>query len=810
MKTTSKYRLKPEDLKNSCNPDFFKFKSTAELKPLTGTVGQERGVRSVDFGLGIKTFGYNLYIAGPVGTGKRTTVLSYVNAQAEKDPVPSDWCYVNNFENPDNPINLKFLPGEAVKFQKDMHELISDCQISISRAFEDKEYETRRKKILDEFQKERDSLIEKFQKLAKAKGFSVQITTGGIYTVPLAEGKAMERDEFEKLSEDKKKKIKELSQELQGEIEEIQNKIKNLDKNARQKIKELDTSVALYAVGHLLENLKKKYKDNEKIIKYLKDIEKDIIEHLDDFKSLEQKEGQLFGIAIPLAMPSFSRYNVNVLVDNSKLKGAPVVYETNPTYYNIFGAVEYRSQLGMVSTDFNMIKAGAIHRANGGYLIVQAFDLLTSPFSWEALKRTIRGREIRSENMFEYYRPFPAASIQPEPIPLNVKVIMLGNFYIYQLLYELDEDFRRLFKVRSDFDIEMQRDKPHLDRYAAFIGARCNEGNLKHFTPQAVARVVDYGSRLVDNREKISTRFMEISDIISEASFWAEKEKNKLVTAPDVDKAIEEKAYRSRIIEDKIQELIENGTIMIDAYGRVTGQVNGLSIYEFGDYRFGKPSRITCVTQVGKGGVLAIEREVKLSGPIHSKGVLIMSGYLGMKFGYDKPLTLSASLCFEQLYEEIEGDSASSSELYALLSSLSGLPLEQGIAVTGSVNQYGKIQPIGGVNEKIEGFFAVCKAKGFTGSQGVIIPKQNIRNLMLKDEVIETVRKNKFFIYAIENIDEGIEILTHRKAGKLLKTGHYERGSVYWLVDKRLREFSQRMREVSETRKKKRTSRRKK
>ena len=799
----AKYRLKPEELKNSCNPKFFKFKSTANLKPLTGTVGQERGVRAIEFAMGIKTAGYNLYVAGPVGTGKRTTALSYVNTTAQKESVPSDWCYVNNFENPDCPIAVKLPPGNAIKFEKDMRECISDCRITISRAFEDKEYESRRKNVLDGFQKERDGLIEKFQKVAKAKGFSVQITSGGIYTVPVARGKAMEKTEFEKLSENKKSEIKKISQKLQGEIDEIQRKIKALDKDAREKLKELDSSVSLYAIGQLFEGLKKKYKDNKKILKYLTDVEKDIIEHVDDFKSTEPKEAQVLGISLPMMAPSFSRYNVNVIVDNSKVKGAPVIYETNPNYYNLFGAIEYRAQLGSMSTDFNMIKDGAIHRANGGYLIVQAIDLLSSPFSWEALKRTIRGNEIRPENMFENYRPFPASSIKPESIPLNFKVIMLGNFYIYHLLYELDEDFRRLFKVRADFDVEMKRDKAHLDRYASFISTRCQEGHLKHFDPQAVARVVDYGSRLVNDKDKISTRFMEVSDIINEASFWANK--NNLVTAKDVDKAIEEKSYRSRIIEDKIEELIEKGTIMIDTAGKVPGQVNALSVYELGDYRFGKPSRITCITQVGKGGVLAIEREVKLSGPIHSKGVLILSGYLGMKFGRHKAVSLSASLCFEQLYDEIEGDSASSSELYALLSSLSDLPIDQGIAVTGSVNQYGKIQPIGGANEKIEGFFAVCKARGLTGKQGVVIPKQNVRNLMLKDEVIEACKQKKFSIYAIEEIDEGVEILTGTKAGRLLKSGRYEAESVYGLADKKLREFNKKFHLKGDDKKKKRS-----
>jgi lon-related putative ATP-dependent protease len=516
---------------------------------------------------------------------------------------------------------------------------------------------------------------------------------------------------------------------------------------------------------------------------------------LDDFKSTEKPKTSIPGLEALIPETSFDKYKVNLIVNNMDQQGAPVVWENNPTYYNLVGRVDFKARLGALVTDFTQIKAGALHKANGGYLILQAMDVLTNPLSWDALKRTLRSGTVQIENIAEQYGLIPTSTLKPEPIPVNVKVVLIGSSFIYHLLYAFDEDFRKLFKVKADFDIEMSRSKDHVEKYAQFIQARVKEAGLKPFHKTAVAKVVEYGSRLIQDKQKLSTRFIEIADLVAESSFWASRNGNAYVTAEDVRKAISEKIYRSNLIEEKIQELIDEGVIMIDTEGAIPGQVNGLSVYQAGDYVFGRPSRITCRTYIGRQGVTHIERETKMSGRIHDKGVLILAGYLAGMYATDKPLTLGASLTFEQLYEEVDGDSASSAELYALLSSLADLPLRQDIAVTGSVNQRGEIQPIGGVNEKIEGFFEVCKAKGLTGSQGVLIPRSNIRHLMLKEEVVDAVREGKFHIWAVSNVDEGIEILTGVPAGVRDENGQFPPDSVHGRVNAKLQYFADVVRE---------------
>jgi lon-related putative ATP-dependent protease len=794
--TSNKTRLSKKDLREYCDPNIFHFETTEEVPPLVGTIGQERGVKAIEFALSIKTPGFNLYVAGLPGTGKNSTIRSYVQKFAETERVPSDWCYVYNFADPVRPIAISLPPGMGRVFAKDMDELIESCKVEIPRAFESEEYERRRSKILSKFQEEREVAFTEIQKDAKEKGFAVQLTTAGIVTIPLVRGKPISPEEFAELPEKAKSELQSKSEVLQSEIRDALKRIRNLEKEARNKVDELDKEIALFAIGHLLEDLKEKYKEYPKVVKHLDAVEQDIIEHLEDFKPTEQKsEISVPGLEFLQKPPIFNRYKVNVLVNNSQLKGAPMVVEPNPTYYNLFGKLEYKAEFGAMVTDFSMIKPGAIHRANGGYLILQALDLLLNPFSWEALKRTIRSREARIENIGEQYRAVPAATLRPEPIPVNLKVILIGNPFIYHLLYYLDEDFKRLFKVKADFDTQMERNKEHIDRYAAFISARCRGLGLRHFDKTAVAKVVEYGSWLAGDKKKLSTRFMEIADLISEASFWAAQNGNKHVTAKDVQNAIEAKTFRSNMIEEKIQELIKESVILIDTEGAIEGQINGLSVIDLGDYAFAKPSKITARVGLGKAGVINIEREAKMSGRIHNKGVMILAGYLNGKYAHDKPLTLSASLTFEQLYEEVEGDSASSAELYALLSCLAGVPLRQDLAVTGSVNQHGEIQPIGGVNWKIEGFFDICKARGLTGTQGVIIPRQNIKNLMLKEEVVKAVEEKKFHIYAISTIDEGIELLTGKEAGKRRPDGTYPEGTINYLVDKRLKELAEALKE---------------
>ncbi len=789
-------------LKSACEPRFFNFKDTGGIKTLEGTIGQDRAVDAIEFGLNIKTAGFNLYIAGPVGTGKNSTINVFVKKIAENKPTPPDWCYVNNFKEPDRPVNISLKPGMGKIFVKDMEELLKDAKIAIRGAFKSKEYERHKNTIVTKFQAERERELSETRKKARKVGFLLQQTPVGIMTTPEKDGKPIDPKDYAKLSEGEKERIQRKDKELKNEINRVLGLIKQMERKVKEEIEKIDKDVTVFAIGHLVDELERKYRDYPKVTNYLKEVKEDIIRNTEDFKSPKREAlmpmHPLQGQA-PEGSP-FDKYKVNLFVDNSnrkeaRLGGAPVVIENNPTYYNLFGRIEYEPRVGAMVTNFSLIKPGAFHRANGGFLILQAMDVLLNYFSYDTLKRVIRNKELRIENIGEQFRTIPAVTLKPEPIPSDVKVILVGNRRIYYLLHEYDEDFRKLFKVKADFDIDMQRNEGNISKYAAFIARRCKEDGLKHFDPTGVAKVVEYGSWLTGDQQKLSTRFIDIADIISEASFWAEKDGINFVTDKEVEKAIESKEYRSNMIEEKIQELIDEGTIMIDTEDKRIGQVNGLSIYSLGDYSFGKPSRITARTYLGKAGVMNIERETEMSGKIHSKGVMILTGYIGGKYAHNKPLSVSASLCFEQLYDEVEGDSASSTELYAILSSLSDLPLKQNIAVTGSVNQRGEIQPIGGVNQKIEGFYTCCKAKGLTGDQGVIIPHQNIKNLMLKQEVIEAVRQGKFHIYPIKTIDEGIEILTGVEAGECRKDGTYKKSSVNYLVNKRLDEMAKELRE---------------
>lgn len=789
---TNKLELKPEQLKGTQNSDFFKFKTTEEVEPLVGAIGQDRAVEALNFGLNIKTIGFNIYAAGPTGTGKQTTLKSYVKEHAKKTPTPSDWCYVYNFKDPDKPMQIELLAGKASELEKDMDELVEGIKSEIPRAFESEEYERRKSKILNGFQDERERALSKIQHQASKKGFAVEITTAGIITVPLIEGKPMKREEYSKLPDKERDTIQEKGEDLENKINEELRHIRNQEKDVKEDVKELNKEIALFAIGHLLDEKIDKYKDFPKLTEFLHDVQKDIIDHIADFKRAQAGEAAgLPGLELFQKKPSFQRYKVNVIVDNSETKGAPVIFEANPTYYNLFGKIEFRAELGAAVTDYSNIKPGAAHRANGGFLILRAFDVLTNFMSWEALKRMLSRERIKIENIGEQYRAVPVTTIRPEPIPVDLKVIMIGSPYIYMLLHYLDEDFHKLFKVKADFNSDMNRSDRHTEQYSQFISARVKGCKLKHFSSSGVAKVVEYGSWLAGDQQKLSTQFNELSDIVSEASYWAEQDSSPLVDGTHVDIALDKKKYRSNMVEEKIQEYIKQNTIFIDTEGEKHGQVNALSIISLGDYYFGKPSRVTSSVALGKKGVINIEREVKLGGPIYNKGVLVLSGYISGKYGHNKPVSMDASLTFEQEYSGIEGDSASSTELYALISELSGAPIKQNIAVTGSVNQKGDVQPIGGVNRKIEGFFDTCKNKGLTGQQGVMIPQANVRNLMLKNEVINAVVEGMFHVWAVKDIDEGIEILTGKKAGELQEDGSYPVGTIHYLVDKRIHEMAE-------------------
>ncbi len=786
-----------EELRRFCDPDSLGFETTAELKPLEGTVGQDRGVSAIDFGFNIDTEGFNLFVAGPTGTGRNSTVHAFVEEQAKSEPVPCDLCYVNNFKEPDKPNAIILPPGLGCNFVKDMESLVDAARREIPRAFESENYEKRRNDLVNEVQQTRNHMLDDLQKRAEEMGLAIEMTQIGIATVPISRGRPISREEFEGLPEEKKADFQKKSEELQGYIQQAMTKSRKAEKELGERIAELDKEVALFAVGHLLEDLQERYKDHPEIVDYLHQVRDDMMDSLEDFKEKEAAKLPIPGLEELRQQPSFDRYKVNLIVDNREQKGAPVIDENNPTYYNLIGRVDFQARLGALTTDFSMIKAGAIHRANGGYLILQAMDVLMNPMSWDALKRTLRSREVRIENIAEHYGLIPTSTLKPEPIPVDLKVVLIGNPLIYHLLYAYDEDFRKLFKVKADFDIEMTRTDDHVRKYAEFVTKLVRKSNLRDFHKTGIAKIVEYGSRLIQDNDKLSTRFIEIADLVAESSYWATKDGNGYVMAEDVEKAIHEKEYRSNLIEEKIQELMEKGIIMIDTDGAKAGQVNGLSVYSIGDYNFGRPSRITARTFIGKGSVTQIEREVKMSGSIHDKGVLILSGYMAGIYAQDKPLPLGATLTFEQSYEGVEGDSASSTELYALLSSLSDLPIKQGIAVTGSVNQMGEVQPIGGVSWKVEGFYEVCKAKGLTGDQGVMIPHQNIPHLVLKEEVVDAVRNGMFHIWPVKTIDEGIELLTGVSAGARLADGTYPADSVHGRVAAKIDEFAEKLKEYT-------------
>ena len=788
-------RVPLEKLRWVCDEGEFDFETTDEIVELEGAIGQERALKSIDFGLGMQVNGFNLFLAGESGTGRSSTIKNLLKKQAGTEPPPHDWCYVNNFKSPDKPLFLALPAGMGSELAVGMNELLDAVKSVIPKALDSKEYETNKSAIVEQFQAQSGALFGALEKEAEEKGFALQRTVSGLVVVPQKEGRNFTQEEYDALPDDERRKFDEIGRGLTEKLNDILRQVRENEKLTKEALSSLDRNLGLAAVGHHIEPLKLKYAKFPKVIEYLEAVQEDIILNLEDFKDHStQQPSPIPGLKIPHQEPSFERYAVNVLVDNKDTEGAPVVFEPNPTYNNLFGRIEHVMQMGGVATtNFTLVKPGALHKANGGYLIVDAREVLINPFSWESLKRCIKNGEIKIEDVLEQYRFMTVASLKPEPVPLQAKIIMIGPPWIYYLLYHLEPDYRKLFKVKADFDTRVKRSDKIVREYARFVATRCKCEKLLPFDRSGVAALLEFSARLVEDQTRLSSQFMEISDLIREASYWAGREERTIVTREIVKRTIEEKVYRNNRIEERIQEMIEEGTIMVDTDGSEVGQINGLSVLSLGDYIFGRPSRLTVRVYTGRGGMVNIEREVKLSGPIHDKGVLILTGYLGGKYAHDKPLSFSASICFEQSYEGVEGDSASSTELYALLSALSGVPIKQGIAVTGSVNQLGKVQPIGGVNHKIEGFFTVCKTKGLTGEQGVLIPESNLRHLMLKDEVVEAVRDGKFHIWSVSTIEEGIEILTGVPAGEKREDGSYPDGTINHLVDKHLREFGESM-----------------
>jgi len=793
--------LSAEKLRWRCEPQNLDFESTDELMVCPDIIGQKRAVNALRLGLDIESLGYNIFVTGLVGTGRKTAINCLLEETERSKRIPDDKLYVNNFKNPDMPKLIRLPAGQGRNFKKDMEELVDYLEKNIPSIFESEYYQRKKKEIIEDQNNKMKELLKSFEKEITKENLTLMHLQIGPFArpiiVPVVDGKPISFDELTSLVEKGEfsaRRLEELEKkhsEFSDKMEVIFKEIRDIEKTVEVKFRSLDSEVVTPLVKNRIEEIKEKYK-NDKLNEYLDEARESILDNLDRFrKKPEERPPFLPAMGISEVDP-FLEYRVNLLVDNFGATKAPVIFETSPTYRNLFGTVEVTPErFGHWTADFTRIKAGSFLRADGGFLIIEALDALIEPGVWPTLKRTLRNRKIEIQN----YAPFFIVSLtalKPEPIECDVKVAMVGDAFLYHLLYTHDEDFKKIFKVRADFDSVMEVGRESIMEYGNFIKKIISNEKLISFDKNAVAAIVEYGVRLGGKQNKLSTQFNTIADILREANYWAEKEGSSQVTEKHVDKAIDEKMDRSRLIEEKIQEMIKDGTIMIDTEGSVVGQVNGLSVYDTGDYSFGRPSRITAKASVGDSGIINIEREAELSGRIHNKGVLILAGYLRSKYAQDKPLAVSASLCFEQSYSGVEGDSASSTEVYALLSSLSELPIRQDVAVTGSVNQKGEIQPIGGVNQKIEGFYEVCRAKGLTGTQGVMIPYQNVSDLMLRKDVVEAVREGKFHIYSVKTVDQGIEILTGVKAGERKKVGAYEPGTVNYLVDKKLKEFADR------------------
>lgn len=786
-----KYELKPSDLRYLFDPQVFKFKNTSTVRPLDEVIGQTRAVQAIEFGLNMDSPGYNIFVTGIEGTGKSTIVQEIVGQHAKALPPCCDWCMVNNFSDEFCPKSISVPTGQALKFKKQMGKFIEDLQNELPKAFSSESYQKKQSKLKESYADKQRTLFKKLDQSAADRQITIQKTQTGYQTIPLLDDKPMSQEAFQQLSEEQRAAIEENIRALQAETESTLREVNKINQTLRDQIENLMAEVTLFVVRNRLDILKNAYKDSKDILSYLDQVQEAIVDNVNEFIATDSKgSAPDLGRSSP-AQSAFLRYQVNVLVDRKGQKGAPVIFETNPTYNNLFGYIEKRAVMGTLMTDFTMVQAGSLLRANGGYLLLDIEAVLKNSLVWEALKRALQNKYLHIEDMAAGMG-FGTTSLRPEPIPLEVKVVLIGSYHLFQLLQNHDSKFNKIFKVRADFDHEVKRSEDTMQQYARFIARVCKEDNLLPLSPKGVAAIVAFGEKQVADKDKLSLRFGSIQAILKEADYWARKKNARVVSDKYVQKALKEHRFRYNLYEEKVQENYVDETILIDLDGAIVGQVNALAVYQIGDLAFGRPSRITAETYLGKEGIINIERESKLSGKTHDKGVLILSGYLGRTFAQKYPLNLSASITFEQSYGGIDGDSASSTELYAILSSLSGVPIYQGIAVTGSVNQKGQVQAIGGVNHKIEGFFDVCKAKGLTGSQGVMIPKANVKNLMLKREVIDAVKKGKFHIYRVATIPEGIEILTGAKAGAPDHKGNFPPISVYGKVQAKLKEYVKR------------------
>ncbi|HEX6385501.1 MAG TPA: ATP-binding protein [Anaerolineae bacterium] len=781
--------LSADKLRRFQDPDAFTFETTAEVPASIHIIGQPRGTRAIEFGIGIQSQGYNIYVLGKTGTGRTTAIERFLEERSHYQPTPDDWIYVHNFTVPHQPRAVELPAGQGIVFRARMVELIASLRIHLPRAFDTERYRETIEAMRQTFESQRHELLQGLQRKATAAGFTLFNTPSGYVVAPMGDGQPASPADQLQVPVAQQLVLEQEYQTLTGELEDALQQIHQLEQQTRRQIKQVDRQVADAAMQHHFEKLRALHQGQAEMLLYLEEVRQDVLNQIDDFTlPLESAE------SIDL-----SRYEVNVIIDNSRTTGPPVIAESNPTFHNLFGRLEYEVRAGHLSTHFTNIRSGSLHRANGGYLIMQAEDLLRDRDTWETLKRALRTQEIQVQPRATMDTgQVLAKSLDPEPIPLSLKVILVGSLSLYYQLHEQDEDFGTLFKVRADFDSTMPCDKEHVEAYSLFVASRCHEEKLPHFDRTAVAKVVEYGSRLAEHQQKLSTLFGAIADLIRESSYWATYNEHKAVTAADVQQALAERTHRASRMEEEILEQVLEGSIFIVTDGSVIGQINGLAIIDTGDYSFGQPGRISARTFMGEEGVVHIERETEMSGPIHEKGVLTLTGYLGGTYAQHQPLSLTASLTFEQNYVSIDGDSASCGELYTILSSLSEVPLRQGIGVTGSVNQRGEVQPIGSVNEKIEGFFRLCQARGLSGEQGVIIPASNVNNLMLHEDVVTAVCQGKFHVWPINHIDEGIELLTGIPAGRCDEHGNYPEGTVHHMVQQRLFELARELNKFGE------------
>ena len=807
MDELDKYRVLWEETCWTCKTEDFNFQCTDELTPLDRFIGQDRALDAIRFGLEVDKPGYNLFVTGLTGTGKTSAIKAHLESiiedmeRQEKSKPPCDWCYAHNFDDPDRPFALSLPAGEGKSLCSRMTYILALLREEMPKVFKSEQFEAERREMEEKGRLTTQEIMGALEQDARSQGFAVQMNQTGVTIFPMVENRAMSPEEYKALEEEQRKSVDEVRNQLMQQTQETMAKVREAEKESWDLIHDHERSAAEHRVADIFRPTVNAYENVPEVDHYLRHLADNVLDHLNLFKDDEAVPSQTappMGSAPPSGSGPgnpFLAFEINLLVDNSDVVTSPIVVEPNPNWGNLFGRIERRATMGTYFSDHSMLKPGSIHQANGGYLVLNARDVLTYPPVWEGLKRVIRNREIRLEDPAEQNGFFVPQGLRPEPIPLDIKVIITGDESTYRLLTTVDnEDFWDLFKVKAEFDNKVDITPDNIDAYCAFICRTCEDEGLRAFDANGAARVIEFAARMVSDQKKLSTRFGQIKDLLIESDYWAGQASCELVLGEHVEQAVNKKIHRLNIVEERVQEMVENGSVLLDFTGSVVGQVNGLAVYDLGDFSFGRPSRITAQTFAGREGVINIEREASLSGSTHDKGVLILSGYLGAKFGQERPLTLSSSLCFEQSYDGVDGDSASSTELYAIMSSLSGLPLKQNLSVTGSVNQMGEIQPIGGVNQKVEGMFDVCRIAGLTGDQGVMVPHQNLRNLMLRADVVAAIKEGKFHIYSVRTIDEGLEILTGVTAGERGPHGEFPEGTVNGLVEKRLRELHQSMR----------------